>query len=250
MDIRTTENPVIRWAGRGLKRLNDRHPWNHNHHFHSWIVRSLPATSGRVLDVGCGRGDLVAALCAHAGRIDGIDPDQAMAYASATRFHENPRVRIWRRTLAEHSEHAEHSGLLGTYDAVTVVASLHHMDLDETLLQARDLLCPGGRLLVVTLVRPAGVLDQLWDVGNALANPLIGMLKHPRPAPGTSRPASREPGIVVQEPREISPPVREAARSLATLRERADLIVPGAVLRRREGFRVTLRWQKPRELTA
>ncbi|WP_193104777.1 bifunctional 2-polyprenyl-6-hydroxyphenol methylase/3-demethylubiquinol 3-O-methyltransferase UbiG [Brachybacterium sp. FME24] len=228
MNIRTTANPLVRWIGRRLEQLNARHPWSHNHHFHPWILRALPTPAGRVLDVGCGRGDLIATLAGHAGRVDGIDPDQEMAYVSASRFREEPRVQVWRRSLAEHVGEPE---LLGAYDAITMVASLHHMDLDEALTDARALLRPGGRLLVVTLTDPVSTLDQIWDVTNALTNPLIGVVKHPRP--------------VRETPAEVPIPVQDPDWSIAELRERAGIILPGAVTRRREGFRATLRWQKP-----
>ncbi|WP_114856423.1 bifunctional 2-polyprenyl-6-hydroxyphenol methylase/3-demethylubiquinol 3-O-methyltransferase UbiG [Brachybacterium sp. YJGR34] len=231
-NVRTTPNPLIRRAGRLLGRLNARHPWDHNAHFHGWILRSLPEQAARVLDVGCGRGALVEALAARAARVDGIDPDQGMAYASATRFRDRRRVRIRRCSLGELAEREERAG---AYDAVTMIASLHHMELDRAFAEARDLLRPGGRLLVVTLARPEGAVDQIWDIANVLTNPLIGMIKHPRPV--------RDPAPATGAPM----PVQEASWSLATLRERADLLLPGAVIRRREGFRATLRWQKPED---
>lgn len=230
-NLRTTPNPVIRWAGRRLTLLNDRHPWDHNAHFHPWILRSLPEGAARVLDVGCGRGALVAALagaCGPGARIEGIDPDAEMAYAAAARLAGARGVRIRRRGLGEHAAREE---LHGSYDAITMVASLHHMELTAALEQARDLLRPGGRLLVVTLTRPATLPDQLWDVLNALSNPLIGLVKHPRPHRGPSDGARI--------------PVAEATWSLGELRDRAEVLLPGAVIRRREGFRSTLRWQKP-----
>ncbi|MGP9680417.1 class I SAM-dependent methyltransferase [Brachybacterium sp. AOP3-A1-3] len=228
MTIRTTPNPLIRWIGRRLTQVNDRHPWSHNHHFHPWILRSLPPSTGRALDVGCGRGDLVATLAGVVGRVDGIDPDQVMAYVAATRFAQEPAVHIGRRTLSEHAA-APHRH--GTYDAITMVASLHHMDLAEALLDARTLLRPGGRLLVVTLTDPVSTADQVWDVLSALSNPLIGLVKHPRPV----REAGEEQLI----------PVKDPAWSIDELRQEAARILPGAVIRRREGFRVTLRWRKP-----
>lgn len=228
-NIRTTANPLVRTVGRGLTRLNDRHPWNHNTHFHPWILRSLPRAPERVLDVGCGRGELVATLTGHAAEVHGIDPDQEMAYAAATALRDHPEVHLWRRSLAEHAAMPEHAG---TYEAITMVASLHHLRLDQALPQLRDLLAPGGRLLVVTLARPEGALDQLWDVTNVLTNPLIGLIRHPRPV--------REPTPPVRMP------VRDASFSLATLREQAGLHLPGPVtIRRRTGFRATLRWQSP-----
>lgn len=230
-NIRTAENVLIRWAGRQLAALNARHPWSHNAHFHPWILRSLPPGAARVLDVGCGRGDLVEVLSVAlgpGGLVEGIDPDQEMAYVAASRVASSPRVQIQQRTLAEHAARPE---LAGCYDAITMVASLHHMDLDQALTQARILLRPGGRLLVVTLTMPVTGPDQLWDLGNALTNPLIGLVKHPRPARGPHSVAAV--------------PISDPAWSIDELRERADRLVPGARIRRREGFRVTLLWQKP-----
>jgi 2-polyprenyl-3-methyl-5-hydroxy-6-metoxy-1,4-benzoquinol methylase len=43
--------------------------------FHAFVDEHLPAAAARVLEVGCGRGDLARA-CAHAGhRVVAIDPD-------------------------------------------------------------------------------------------------------------------------------------------------------------------------------
>lgn len=247
MDVRTTGNPLIRGAGRALKRVNDRHPWSHNQHFHRWILRSLPDPCTRVLDVGCGRGDLVTVLAAHGHRVDGIDPDAAMAAHAAQRFREDPGVRITRASLEQFAQDVAPSGdgvmrddelrddAMGHdakgYDAITMVASLHHMDLEQALHTARDLLRPGGRLLVVALTAPRGLVDTVWDVGNALTNPLIGLVKHPRPAAGPRA--------------DDDMPVQDAGMDLAELRRRTRAVLPGATLRRREGFRVTLAWQRP-----
>jgi hypothetical protein len=35
-----------------MRDLNARHPWNHNDHFHSWILANLPERRRTALDVG------------------------------------------------------------------------------------------------------------------------------------------------------------------------------------------------------
>lgn len=225
-NLRTTSNPLVRRAGRALGRLNDRHPWDHNAHFHPWILRHLPSSPQRALDVGCGRGGLVAALRGRVAQVDGIDPDEQMARAASERFRAIPRVRIMQRTLEE-LDPAE-----GGYDAITMVASLHHMDLEDSLLQVRSLLRPGGRFLAATLIDPTGAADLAWDIGNALSNPVIGMIRHPRPASPTGEPA---PYL----------PVQDSTWGTAELRSRASAILPGVRVRRRVGFRATIFWEAP-----
>ncbi|WP_246955686.1 class I SAM-dependent methyltransferase [Brachybacterium sp. Marseille-Q7125] len=242
-NIRTTPNPLIRAVGRGLTRLNARHPWDHNAHFRHWIERHLPAAPQRILDVGCGRGDLVAALAERSCEVVGLDPDPGMVTQARRRTHTLTNVRILQGSLAEHTASSEHHG---RYDVVTMVASVHHMTLDEALESARKLLAPGGRLLVVTLVHPASRLDHAWDILNALTNPLIGLVKHPRPHRNAPRRNIQDAQDTSDSMRGPAMPVRDATFALAQLRRAARTILgPGAVIRRREGFRVTLRWSAP-----
>lgn len=62
VDIRDSANPVLAAARRWLARVNARHPWNHNEHFHGWILSNLPARRRAAVDIGCGTGVLAAKL--------------------------------------------------------------------------------------------------------------------------------------------------------------------------------------------
>lgn len=200
--------------------------WNHNTAYHPWILRSVAERPVRdALDVGCGDGLLLTRLAPLVDTAIGLEPDPGTYERARVRLVDVDNVTVRPCSFEDWGAGA------GSVDLVTMVASLHHMDLTQALTEARTLLRPGGRLLVVTLTVPRTRLDLLWDIGNALSNPLIGLVKHPRPV--------RDP---VPGPRI---PVRDPAWSHEELRERAREILPGAVLHRREGFRSTLRWQKP-----
>ncbi|GAA4853183.1 class I SAM-dependent methyltransferase [Luteimicrobium xylanilyticum] len=240
MNHRTTSAPWVRGVARGLTWVNTRHPWSHNDHFHGWLLRRLPRRRRTVLDVGCGRGALVSLLADRFDRVDGIDADPATAAWTAARFAADGRVRI--RELA-FADVRPPDGLDG-YDAITMVAVLHHLDLVPALEHARELLAPGGRLLVVGLARVATRRDVAVDLVSAVANPVVGFVKHPRVvraalpdgAPPVSRPAAGcEPPVVLRDAAVTFDEVVRAARS----------VLPGARLRRRLFFRYTLEWTAP-----
>ncbi|WP_297104891.1 class I SAM-dependent methyltransferase [Tessaracoccus sp.] len=205
-----------------MRRLNARHPWSHNDHFHSWIVANLPEPCRSVLDVGCGRGELLAALAPHVGRVVGADIDAEMRAHAASRCTGLPNVSITDRPWNE---------VDGQFDAVTMIAVLHHLPTEEALRDVRRLLSPGGRFLAVGLAVPASVVDHAWDMVSMATNPLIGMVKHPWPSRVTE---SSDPF-----------PVKDPTLSLAELEEIVQKVLPGAVVRRHLGFRHTIWWTKP-----
>ncbi|MET0695251.1 MAG: class I SAM-dependent methyltransferase, partial [Propionibacteriaceae bacterium] len=103
-----------------MAKLNARHPWSHNDHFHSWIIANLPEQCQVALDVGCGRGELVAALAPYVGRVIGNDVDEAMREQATRRCAGLSNVTITGDPWNEGEE---------PLDLVTMVAVLHHLDV-------------------------------------------------------------------------------------------------------------------------
>ncbi len=227
MDIRDFRIP----GQRTLASLNARHPWNHNEYFHGWILRSLPARRRTAVDIGCGTGALAGKLATHFSHVTGIDRNEGMAAAASERLGNDPRVSIRRCSLAEFTLTAGDGGA----DLITMVAVLHHLDLDDTLARMPQLLAPRGRLLVVGLARPNSLADLAFDVVSGAANPAMGMMKHPRPARLPQRGRDGQPVM----------PMKDPATSLAEIVTAARAHLPGSRVRRRLFFRYTLRWDKP-----
>ena len=108
--------------------------------FLDFVREQLPAAPARVLDIGCGQGELTTALSTAGYDVLGIDP----AAPHGDRFR---RVRL------EDLEPDE-----GPFDAAVAVHSLHHIrDLDHALGRLDALLSPAGVL----------VLDEFgWDLAD------------------------------------------------------------------------------------
>ncbi|WP_431912904.1 class I SAM-dependent methyltransferase [Nonomuraea jabiensis] len=208
-----------------LDRFNKRHPWSHNDHYGGWVVGQVAASgAGHVLDVGCGTGNLAALLRRRAATVTGLEPDPATAHAAAERFADDPAVTIVQTDFAGRDPQRR-------WDAITLVAVLHHLPLVPTLRELRGCLAPGGRLVVVGCYREAGPADLLAALPAMVANPIMGLVKHPARADVS--------------PLHMTAPTAEAQETLADIRAAAAQELPGARIRRRLFWRYTLVYDAP-----
>jgi cyclopropane fatty-acyl-phospholipid synthase-like methyltransferase len=79
-------------------------------------MRRLPSGRRRVLDVGCGRGELLAKLAGRFDQAHGTDRDATMRHVASGRVSRLSHVTVSGEQLAQ---------LEGTYDLITMVAVLH-----------------------------------------------------------------------------------------------------------------------------
>jgi len=209
-------------AAEAMRALNARHPWSHNDHFHSWIMANLPVHRQAALDVGCGRGELLAALAPAFDDVVGTDLDARMREQASSRCAGLRNVAIHDHDLTQ---------LAGPFDLVTMVAVLHHLKIQQALREVRRVLAPGGRFLVVGLAPPRTARDHLWDLASSVTNPIIGYVKHPWPHQTGAQPPPF--------------PVAEPTLSFDQVHRHVTEVMPSAVMRHHLGFRHTIAWTRP-----
>lgn len=104
-------------------------------------------TGLRVLDAGCGAGQLMEALRSQGARVSGFDLSGAMVELARTRLGEDADLRV--ADLAAPLPYSD-----GEFDLVVVSLALHYVrDWGPTLAEVRRVLRTGGRL-VVSIIHP------------------------------------------------------------------------------------------------
>ncbi|MGI5423963.1 class I SAM-dependent methyltransferase [Streptomyces sp. CA-179760] len=208
-------------ALRALDRFHSARPWDHNAHFHRWILRQRPARVGSALDVGCGSGDLARLLATRAAQVHGIDADPAI---TARARELTPATAPVTYAVADAP-----TGLPdGPYDVITCVAVLHHLPFKQTLKALRDRLAPGGTLVVVGLSREETPIDHVLGIASIPLNIVMALVKN------RGRRAAR--------PASMTAPTRPADMTFPEILREARAVLPGARLRRRLFWRYTLVW--------
>jgi len=204
------------------------HPlrWDHNAHYHRWLLQQLPLAPQDVLDVGCGAGGLAAKLAVRAAHVDAVDLSAPMIARARTRYASTGNIRWLIGDLLDPGLPLDHE----SYDLVTAVSSLHHMPLRPALGRLADLVRPGGVLAVIGFYRQVTLTDRGIEALALPANAAVGAVLASRGRAG--------------KPDAEGMPVREPEATLAEIRDVAAEQLPGARLRRRLYWRYSLLWHR------
>ncbi len=185
--------------------------------YESVVFDVIPRGCQRALDVGCGDGGLTRELRRRGiPEVVGIDRDQPCI----ERCKAHPEAGDISYVAGDVATSALEPA---SFDLVSAVASLHHMDPRSGLARLRDLVAPGGVLVVIGMARP----DWPKDLPIEVAAQIVSRV---RPEPKRSDGAPKPPII-------WPPPER-----YATMRRLATEILPGVRWRRHLLWRYSLVW--------
>lgn len=206
-----------------IDRFHSVHPWDHNAHYHRWIMRQVPRRFDRALDVGSGSGDLARLLASRAKTTHGLDADHAIvARARELTAPAAPVTFTAGDALTEIPP--------GSYDVITCVATIHHLPFSDALTHLRQHLAPGGTLVVVGVARAQSPGDHLLGAAAVPLNVAMAWIKNK--------------GRRAPRPDSMTAPTRPAAMSFADIVCDARRVLPGVRLRRRLFWRYTLVWHQ------
>jgi SAM-dependent methyltransferase len=192
--------------------------WNHNIHYHRLVLAAVPPGCQRVLDVGCGEGMLAPQLARLVQQVVGIDQDAASIDLAR---RQDPRGKIGFIC----GDFLTHPLAPASFNMITSVAALHHMDARAALDRMDQLLVPGGTLAIVGLARSRLPTDLPYEAAAVTAN--LGY---------------RLTRTYWEQP---SPTVWPPPHTYTDMQALAPQALPGVHYRRHLLWRYSLVWAKP-----
>lgn len=190
--------------------------WNSSLHAFERLLLRVPKGSAVGLDVGCGEGETARRLRTSVPSVVGIDPDRASIEAARS-FSDDIDYLVTDLNSAELPE--------ASFDVVSAVAVLHHVDHRAALTRLASLVRPGGVLLVVGLARSRSMGDYGRDLVDS-----IGVRRHTLVNDVWTTPA---------------PKIWPAPLSYAQTRAATFAVLPDASFERLPFFRYGISWQRP-----
>jgi 2-polyprenyl-3-methyl-5-hydroxy-6-metoxy-1,4-benzoquinol methylase len=204
-------------------------PWDHNAYYHPRLLNLVPNGAERVLEVGCGAGQLATRLATRAKHVDAIDSDVRMIDMARECAPSNVTYSAGDVMTAPLEP--------DSYDAVVSLSVLHHVPLTVALERFAAALRPGGVLAAVGVPKrdlPRELLVEAAATAShhALALALTATGYRGRPQ---LRRSTYHAAMVIRQPQLTTRQVRQQAAT----------VLPGARVDRLLLWRYLLVWTKP-----
>jgi 2-polyprenyl-3-methyl-5-hydroxy-6-metoxy-1,4-benzoquinol methylase len=143
----------------------DEEGWTGNNHYHSFLLRHVPAGCESVLEIGCGTGAFSRAVAEKAQSVHAIDLSSQMIRVARSRSSQFPQIEF------EVADVMTRELPAAQFDYIVTIATLHHLAHAAVLAKLKDALKLGGKLIVLDLYQPetnlltaAGLIDTLLNV--------------------------------------------------------------------------------------
>jgi ubiquinone/menaquinone biosynthesis C-methylase UbiE len=208
--------------------LSTAEQWDHNSHYHPFLLKHLPSRLQNVLDIGCGTGTFSRQLARRSEAVTGLDLSPEMIRVAESRSQEYTNIRYQVTDVMNYPLQDNH------FDCIASIATLHHLPFEEILLKIKGALKPNGTLLVLDLFE--GKRTPLDFAYNALAFPVSRTLKLLKVGRVEDAPEARAAWEAHSE--------HDRFLTLAQIREICQKVLPGAKVKRHLLWRYSLVWRK------
>jgi len=201
--------------------------WNHNAHYHRYLISHIPEQCRHILEIGCGIGKFSRLLAQRAERVLAIDLSPQMIRLAKARSGLYPNIDFVKGDVMTYQLPDNQ------FDCIATLTTLHHLPIEIILRKTRKALKPGGILVCLDLYQRSNLNDLLFDGVAYPANLFLTLIKT-----GKLRP-SREVREAYAEHGKT-----DTYLTLPQIEQIYADILPGALVRRHLFWRYSIIWKK------
>jgi ubiquinone/menaquinone biosynthesis C-methylase UbiE len=201
--------------------------WNHNAHYHDYLIGQIPEQCRHVLEIGCGTGEFSRLLAARAEKVLAIDLSPQMIRLATEHSELYPNIDfvtgdIMTQKLPDNQ-----------FDCIATLATLHHLPIETILEKIKKALKPGGIFVCLDLYQRSSLNDWLFDGVAYPASLFLTLIKTGKLKPTReAREAYAEHGKT------------DTYLTLPQIEQVCADILPGATVSRHLFWRYSIIWKK------
>ncbi len=201
--------------------------WNHNAHYHGYLMRQIPEQCRHILEIGCGTGEFTRLLAGRAAKVLAIDLSTQMIRLARMRSQLYPNIDFVNGDVLAHQLPANQ------FDCIATLTTLHHLPIETILRKIRKALKPRGIFVCLDLYQRSNLSDLFFDGVAYPASLFLRLIKTGKPRP------SREVREAYDEHGKT-----DTYLTLPQIEQSCSDILPGAVVSRHLFWRYSIFWKK------
>lgn len=202
--------------------------WDHNNHYHPFLLKQLPARGSVCMDIGCGTGAFSRILSRQYERVEAIDVSSGMIQKARDQSKGYSNITFIEGDILEYPVFENH------YDSICSVATVHHLPLEQVLVFAQKALKPNGVLAILDLYEAEGPLEWLSSALAVPVNLICSAVKNKG-----QKQSPEEKKAWCEHSR------NDHYLRSSEIQEIARRVMPGAVFKRHFFWRYSLVYKKP-----
>ncbi len=131
--------------------------WNHNAHYHRFLINQIPVRCQNILEIGCGTGGFSRLLAERAEKVLAIDLSPQMIRLART------RSKLYSNIDFIEGDVMTHQLPDNQFDCIATLTTLHHLPMTDILKKIKKALKPGGVFICLDLYQRSNLNDLLFD---------------------------------------------------------------------------------------
>ncbi len=129
--------------------------WNHNAHYHRYLVNQLPEQCQHILEIGCGTGEFSRLLAERAEKVLAVDLSPQMIRLARKRSKLYPNIDFVEGDVMTYQLPDNQ------FDGIATLTTLHHLPMTDILKKMKKALKPGGTFICLDLYQRSDLTDLL-----------------------------------------------------------------------------------------
>lgn len=202
--------------------------WNHNSHYHPFLLKHVPRACDDALEIGCGTGTFARLLAQRSKHVLALDLSPEMARIAQARSRDFPGIDYRVVDVLKWEFPRER------FDCIVSIATLHHLPLETIFEKIKRALKPSGVFLALDLCAPGSLADRVRGIAAFPVHITLTLLHtgHIRQSPA-ARAAWTEHGR------------HDTYLTPLQVRQICNRALPGAIVRQHLLWRYSIVWRKP-----
>jgi 2-polyprenyl-3-methyl-5-hydroxy-6-metoxy-1,4-benzoquinol methylase len=201
--------------------------WEHNNHYHKFLLNFVPKNCIQALDIGCGKGDFTRLLAKRSQNVVGIDLAPEMLKKAKIESMDYGNIKY------ELGDILEKDLGINNYDCITSIATFHHLTMREILIKLKDCIKPNGVLIILDLYKEKTWSDKLLSIVAVPINIIMMIIKT-----GKSKKSKEEIKVWEEHAK------HDNYMTIEEINNICEELLPGVRIRRHLFWRYSLVWNK------